>query len=1075
MKKLRAKLKSKLRNQGSGLILVVVAVAFIGILVGSLLTAVGYAYRLKLYDYNAKDNFYYLEQAMDEVYAGVGNETLKQMQSAYADVVNQMVEYSDSSRSYVTRDSKELNAQFKKEFMRNVANAQYMKGSSKDLDLFLQSFITNSDVRLVTGNAKVVKYYMKDGKETPVGPEGTGSNTEYSTIVLKNVILQRTANYNRSSANGEFTQTISTDIVINQPDFEMNFTSLNLDYSTLYDYCMLADSGVEITQNKQELSISGNVYAAADFYNKGYNDYLNLASKTGLSTEEATKLTNLKLVKNSAFKFSETEPYEARFGSVFDSSLGSAVSSETDVSKILSSEALPSVVEDKSTKSTYYNFYNSKVSNNSASSLRNDRIYYGSGSKTVVNYDGVEESSLYSGLYIKGANVNMQSSELIVPGTIAVLDNSRLSVYGKKGNGVGEADVWADNIALAGIGNEGSAPYAMLRANLHVRDDLEMNANYSFFQLAGRYYGYGDGTKSDAREYVPTVQANALNAYYTAKDATGADKLTSRKHYNSSAIVINGEQSKLELSNVEALYVGGRSYVQLSKDTEKTDEGVKYTYNGNTDDFKTGESISIKTNQVAYVPLNITGVTTNDIKEVTKDDGSVYYNIPLPDAIQTSKPFLWVLGAGLGTNGKAMETVPCIKYNTSSGAEYYYDFETIYELFYKAKGKKDVSFPYAYKASETAAVTAKTGAFTINSAEDLAKQFIVFYNIEISNYDASSCRTSLKDIGSQFDGFKFDQGYLSIPTDNTNVYSSGAVTAKAGTEFSITGAESLQASLKGRDADSNEVAEYDKIKGASSTIQAADVSKDMEERYAYLKWTLESPITNTTDPKYRRSNAESFYVKEAYKHGEQYLTPLNRYLNFNQIFDDTDVHPALTYKGGGDTLELGSGYSVWISSDDVVVSATRDDGVVQGIVVTKGNVYFDNTVSKFEGLIIAGDKIFVDNLVGSALPTSRERENATGDRVITSISASPEVVRTILNECMMLTGDTTGKGTQAKKLLSVFKSYEKYAYATAEVKTIDVSLKTIDTIQYSDVVRYSNWMKNVIAEAKEPEPATTSP
>ena len=108
MKKLRAKLKNRRKDQGSGLVLVIVAVAFIGILVGSLLTAVGYAYRLKLYDYNAKDNFYYLEQAMDEVYAGVGNETLSCMQTAYTDVVNQMVEYSESTRNYITRDPKEL-------------------------------------------------------------------------------------------------------------------------------------------------------------------------------------------------------------------------------------------------------------------------------------------------------------------------------------------------------------------------------------------------------------------------------------------------------------------------------------------------------------------------------------------------------------------------------------------------------------------------------------------------------------------------------------------------------------------------------------------------------------------------------------------------------------------------------------------------------------------------------------------------------------------------------------------------------------------------------------------------------
>ena len=79
MKKIISKIKKSLKNSGSSLVLVIVALGFIGILTGALLTAVGYTYRLKMYDYNAKSNFYYLEQAMDEIYAGVGIQTMKDM------------------------------------------------------------------------------------------------------------------------------------------------------------------------------------------------------------------------------------------------------------------------------------------------------------------------------------------------------------------------------------------------------------------------------------------------------------------------------------------------------------------------------------------------------------------------------------------------------------------------------------------------------------------------------------------------------------------------------------------------------------------------------------------------------------------------------------------------------------------------------------------------------------------------------------------------------------------------------------------------------------------------------------
>ena len=1073
MKKILEKLKTKSKNRGSGLVLVIVAVAFIGILVGSLLTAVGYAYRLKLYDYNAKDNFYYLEQAMDEVYAGVGNQTLACMQTAYTDVVNQMVEYSEKSKNYVTRDPKELNKEFKRNFMYNVANSEFMKSADGALDLFLQSFITNSDVILVTGQAKVVKYKMDGDKEVvaPASLEG-GIPVDYSSIVIKNVMLKRTANYNRSSANGEFTQTISTDIVINQPDFEMNFTSINMDYSTLYDYSMIADSGIEITQNKQEMSISGNVYAAADYYNKGYNEY-SKASPV-INSSYSTAGSNLEKVIDKS---------------------GNPVNPSGE--RVVSSADIPSVVSVKGTDNkevNYYNFYNGKVSNNVATTLRNDRLFY-AGSGVVASYDGVQENSMNSGFYIKGANVNMQASELIVPGTIAIMDGARLTLYGKTGTGIGESDVWADNVVLGGIGTATSSPYALLRANMHVRDDLELNANYSFFQLAGRYYGFGDSTKSDKREYVPTVTGDAANAFFYQTIEDGKIKQNARGHYNSSAIVINGQQSKLELSEVDALFVGGRTYVQLSKDygnvqrkrvkeitdnqeneeiidevdannkpvTEKT-----YVFDGNTDDFKTGESISLKTNQLAYVPLNISGASTVSANPDTNSKGDQYYMVTLPEEVQKAMPFLVVLGAGFGTDGaspKALVQVPCIKYNTTDGEEYYIDFETCYELFYQAHSVTEVNFLYPFKSSPSASVTSKPLSFTVKNAEDLAKQFIIHYMMELENYDASSCRTVLKDISSKFEGFNFDEGYLSVPTQKTNVYSSGAITAKSGTEFTIEASENLEAALKYESAGMDEESEYKKML-ETTDMSVAGIADDMEKRYAYVKWALEN-----YNPVDTRSVSEMKYVQAVLAKGEQYLTPINRYLNVNQL-SGADIHPSGTMSGG-QTLTLGSGYSVWISDKDVVVSSNRADGVVQGIVVTKGNVFFDNTVSKFEGLIVSGDKIFVDNLVGAQLPSSRHAAKS-GNNIITSISASPEVVRAVLNECMMMIGEEGDAGTNARKVLSVFKSYEKYAYAVGEVKTVDVSYKTIDTIQYSDVVRYSNWMKNV-ADVPKTEPATTSP
>ena len=102
---------------------------------------------------------------------------------------------------------------------------------------------------------------------TLVNPLSTGKTI--AKVVIKNVTLKRSANYSRSTAKGDFTQTISTDIEISRPDFDVSFDGSNTNVNNLFSFCLLADSGVEINKMPGSvLSINGNIYAASDFYNK---------------------------------------------------------------------------------------------------------------------------------------------------------------------------------------------------------------------------------------------------------------------------------------------------------------------------------------------------------------------------------------------------------------------------------------------------------------------------------------------------------------------------------------------------------------------------------------------------------------------------------------------------------------------------------------------------------------------------------------------------------------------------------------------------------------------------------------
>ena len=82
------KLKSKKDNdQGSALVLVIIAVAFVGTLVAMLVYLVYFNYLMKFTDRVAKNNFYTAETALDVIHAGLEKDVSMAMSTAYYNVM----------------------------------------------------------------------------------------------------------------------------------------------------------------------------------------------------------------------------------------------------------------------------------------------------------------------------------------------------------------------------------------------------------------------------------------------------------------------------------------------------------------------------------------------------------------------------------------------------------------------------------------------------------------------------------------------------------------------------------------------------------------------------------------------------------------------------------------------------------------------------------------------------------------------------------------------------------------------------------------------------------------------------
>ena len=145
-----------------------------------------------------------------------------------------------------------------------------------------------------------------------------------------------------------------------------------------------------------------------------------------------------------------------------------------------------------------------------------------------------------------------------------------------------QCQLWAGNIYVKGAG-------ATLQGNTYVKDDLTLKCVNSNVILGNdkkdtKYVGFGDGD-TDAKD--------------------------------SSAIIINGKGSSIDMSNLDSLMVAGYAYVKTSSLQPISGE--------NNQNITTGESISVKGNQIAYlVPAECIGTDGNG-----PDAKSLYNKNPL--------------------------------------------------------------------------------------------------------------------------------------------------------------------------------------------------------------------------------------------------------------------------------------------------------------------------------------------------------------------------------------------------------------------------------------------------------------
>lgn len=248
---------------------------------------------------------------------------------------------------------------------------------------------------------------------------------------------------------------------------------------------------------------------------------------------------------------------------------------------------------------------------------------------------GTETEPADTSIQIKsGASLTVDSGDKVVcEGEINAEQNSTFV----SSNGV---NLWAKGL------NADSVKNVSLLGTTYFSDDLTLSGKNNYVKIAGNYYGYGsvDSALDDSCR---------MKEQYNDAQMNGADL--------SSAIVINGKNTTLDLSEAQRVMLAGRNYIASSKVTGRET---------NKNDIITGESITVKGTQLAYlVPSELLG---NKGNPMSYDDYFNLFSIDGSDSINinTSKPVDAWGGRSLSEIGVDSENpIQTVFYNDNSTSE----------------------------------------------------------------------------------------------------------------------------------------------------------------------------------------------------------------------------------------------------------------------------------------------------------------------------------------------------------------------------------------------------------------------
>ena len=240
-------------NKGSVMITVLVAFLFVAVLASIILATVTVNFKMRSIDRRTKDEFYYAEKALNDLYNGIGQECSEIMGEAYNDVLSKYkksddITYMDEEEAY-----KSFKKAFVTAFYKDIAQKQDKKFSAYVVKDTFKKGSSDSASRAIVKNYGTIKYYNNSSRSESytISPYSNENIEKVGLIVIEGVKVQSNPD---ASENVGYISEINTDIVVEVP--RVSFFTTN---NRAYDYAILANDGIELKSNAS-LIARGNVY-----------------------------------------------------------------------------------------------------------------------------------------------------------------------------------------------------------------------------------------------------------------------------------------------------------------------------------------------------------------------------------------------------------------------------------------------------------------------------------------------------------------------------------------------------------------------------------------------------------------------------------------------------------------------------------------------------------------------------------------------------------------------------------------------------------------------------------------------